>query len=481
MPEDAENTDITEPPRGHHPDRGLLERFMHDDVAAPERRRVVRHLLTGCPLCVAVTRRVWERAGGHAPGPAPAFAPPPQPASYDEAIARARAAGRWREMELATEREAAPGLLARLLAQPWEKRLALVHRDERYQSVALADLLLDRCREHRGGIPLAPNTPNTPESTQRIELAELAAAVAESLDPAASGPAVVRDLLGRAWVETAEARRLAGDLPGAERAARSASPLLANDEESEPVERLALLRLEAAIAADYGRFEEADRLFDRAALACRTAGEPSLQGSVLIERGTLHAASERYGSAIELLREGAALLSPENLPGKPPGKPKDVDMTLLASALHRQAALLWEVGRGEEALAVAGRLRPLYERLGNRAGLLRLRWLRGNIEGDQAALLEAREGLLAEGLGLAAAQISLDLAVLYARQGRAAEIRRLAAEIFPIFRNRDLRRESMAALLVFRRAVETESASLEFLVEVARYLLGSRRTRWGSL
>jgi hypothetical protein len=38
----------------------------------------------------------------------------------------------------------------------------------------------------------------------------------------------------------------------------------------------------------------------------------------------------------------------------------------------------------------------------------------------------------------------------------------------------------MAGLLVFRRAVETESASLEFLIEVAGYLLGSRRTRWGS-
>ncbi|MEA2691907.1 MAG: hypothetical protein QOJ16_1294, partial [Acidobacteriota bacterium] len=381
--------------------------------------------------------------------------------------------GRRREMEVAAEREAAPGLLAKLLEQPWEKRLALVRRNERYQSLALADLLLERCREHRGGSPPAPSTP---ESTERTELAELAAAVAENLDPAACGPAVVRGLLGRAWVETAEARRLAGDLPGAERAARSAAPLLAH-EESEPVERLALLRLEAAIAASHGRFEEADRLFDRAALACRTAGEPHLQGSVLIERGTLHAASERYGSAIELLREGAELLSPEN----PPGNPRDVDMTLLASALHRQAALLWEVGRGGEALAVAGRLCPLYERLGNRAGLLRLRWLLGNIEEDETALLEAREGLLAEGLGLAAAQISLDLAVLYARKGRAAEIHRLAAEIFPIFRNRDLRRESMAALLVFRRAVETESASVEFLVEVARYLLGSHRTRWGSL
>ena len=44
---------------GGHPDRGLLEKFMHDKVDAPERRLVVRHLLTGCPRCVKVTRRCW--------------------------------------------------------------------------------------------------------------------------------------------------------------------------------------------------------------------------------------------------------------------------------------------------------------------------------------------------------------------------------------------------------------------------------------
>jgi tetratricopeptide (TPR) repeat protein len=484
---------------GGHPAPGLLERFMQGDVAAPERRRVVRHLLTGCPRCVAVTRRIWAFGGGGIGGiagiagiadlvgrpPAPAPATPatpdiaPQlPASYEAAIAHALAVSRRREEELAGERLAAPGLLAKLLEQPWEKRLALVRRHERYQSVALADLLLDRCHELRRRPHLPTEAPGTASSSARIELAELAAAVAERLDPEACGPSVVRDLLGRAWVEAGEARRLAGDLPGAERAARSAAPLLAG---GEPAEQLDLLRLEAAIAADHGQFDEADRLLDRAAQACRAAGEPHLQASALVERGTLHAAAERYASAIELLREGAELLEAPGGNDPEEGDDAEADSALLASALHRQAALLFEVGRSGEALEVAGRLHPLYERLGNRAGLLRLRWLLGKIEEDEAALLQAREGLLAEGLGLAGAQISLDLAVLYARKGRSAEIRRLAEEIFPIFRHRDLRRESMAALLVFRRAVETESASLEFLVEVARYLLGSRRTRWGSL
>ncbi len=474
---------------GEHPHPGLLERFMRGDVRGAEKRQVVRHLLAGCPRCVAVTRRIWNFAGGrpllpHSP-PSPILPPlaadaanaepilPATLASYDRALAQALAAGQRREAEMAAERAAAPGLLAKLLQLPWERRLALVRRNERYQTVALADLLLD---PHPTPTPMPTPTPIPSAAALRIERAELAAAIAERLDPADCGPTVVRDLLGRAWVQAGEARRLAGDLPGAERALRSASPLLA---EASPGERLDLLRLQAALAADRGRFDEADRLLDHAALACRSAGELYPAASAVIERGTLHATAGRYESAIELLGEGTDLLATLAAPTVPDNEMQP-DPALLAAALHRRADLLFEVGRGDEARETAVRLAPLYERLGDRTGLLRLGWLRGKIEEDGAALLEVREGLLAAGLGLAAAQVSLDLAVVYARKGRWREIRHLAEEMLPIFRTRDLRSESMAGLLVFRRAVETESASVEFLVEVARYLLGSRRTRWGS-
>jgi tetratricopeptide (TPR) repeat protein len=450
-----------------HPDGGLLDRFMRDDVGAPDRRRVVRHLLTGCPSCVAVTRRIWEIAGRASPANPSETAlstPADRPASYDEAIAHALAAGRRWEEELAAERRAAPGLFAKLLATPAARRLSQVRRSERCRSVGLLDLLLERCRDERRP-PSERPLPGGPESTRRIEIAELTVAVAERLDPAVHGPSVARDLLGRAWVESGQVRLFAGDLPGAERAIRSATPLFAFAD-TEPRERLELLRLEAAVAAEAGRAEEADRLLDRAAATARAAREPHLLGSVLVERGTLQATTGRYGTAIDLLGEAVELLD------------EAADPVLLASALHRRAALLLEVERAAEARGAALRLAPLYERLGNRPGLLRLRWLVGKIDEDEVALLETREGLLAEGLGLAAAQVSLDLAVVYAKKGLAAETRRLAGEIFPIFRNRDLRREAMAALLVFRRAVETGSASLEFLVEVARYLLGSRRALW---
>ena len=44
---------------------------------------------------------------------------------------------------------------------------------------------------------------------------------------------------------------------------------------------------------------------------------------------------------------------------------------------------------------------------------------------------------------------SLDLAALYAAQGRTAEVRRLAEEMLPVFTSRRIHREALAALIVF--------------------------------
>lgn len=57
--------------RDGHPKPDLLVRFLSGEASGAERRAVVRHLLTGCRECLAVTRPVWdftahvlERKGG---------------------------------------------------------------------------------------------------------------------------------------------------------------------------------------------------------------------------------------------------------------------------------------------------------------------------------------------------------------------------------------------------------------------------------
>lgn len=43
-----------------HPGQDCLERFFRRELSRAERRTVVRHLLTGCPTCLQVTRRLWS-------------------------------------------------------------------------------------------------------------------------------------------------------------------------------------------------------------------------------------------------------------------------------------------------------------------------------------------------------------------------------------------------------------------------------------
>lgn len=43
-----------------HPTPDLLLRFLAGDTSRTERRAIVRHLLTGCPECLAVTRPAWR-------------------------------------------------------------------------------------------------------------------------------------------------------------------------------------------------------------------------------------------------------------------------------------------------------------------------------------------------------------------------------------------------------------------------------------
>jgi hypothetical protein len=49
-----------DPDHPYHPNTEILELFMRGELTSPgERRRLVRHLLAGCPRCLAVTRRCW--------------------------------------------------------------------------------------------------------------------------------------------------------------------------------------------------------------------------------------------------------------------------------------------------------------------------------------------------------------------------------------------------------------------------------------
>lgn len=68
------------------------------------------------------------------------------------------------------------------------------------------------------------------------------------------------------------------------------------------------------------------------------------------------------------------------------------------------------------------------------------------------------------------ALISLELATLYAEQGRTADLKVLAEEMLPIFTSLQIHREALAALAYLRQAMEAERATVELITKVAAYL-----------
>jgi hypothetical protein len=65
MPEPCEPREDGTPET--HPGAEELARFVRGELPRPEARLIVRHLLTRCPRCTQVTRRLWE-LGDRAPG-----------------------------------------------------------------------------------------------------------------------------------------------------------------------------------------------------------------------------------------------------------------------------------------------------------------------------------------------------------------------------------------------------------------------------
>ena len=113
---------------------------------------------------------------------------------------------------------------------------------------------------------------------------------------------------------------------------------------------------------------------------------------------------------------------------------------------------------------------------------MRLRWLEGKILRDlgrageaEAAFREVRDELIGLGLGLDAALVSLDLAMILLERGDAGELKRLAAEMIPVFESRDDHQKALAAFLLFHKAAEAEQVTLGLLQEVASSLERTRR------
>jgi tetratricopeptide (TPR) repeat protein len=303
-----------------------------------------------------------------------------------------------------------------------------------------------------------------------LDLSKLSIEITARLDPAAYGESRIHDLGARAWAGLGNAQRIRGHFREAEDSFARSERLLRRGT-GDPLEKANVLLLKASLRGNQQRFREAFRLLDRVLAIGRKCGDPQLCGKALVMRGFFLSVANDPEAAIRHLTEGVRKVDPAT------------DARLLVAAQHNLILVLAESGRYDEAMRLLESARPLYHQVGDQMSLLRLRWLEGKIGIALGQFAEAEEllrgvriELIERELGFDVALLSLDLANIYTRQGRSAEMRRLAEEMLPIFKSRDIHREALAALLVFQKAAEMERVTLGLIREVSSYLKETRAT-----
>lgn len=437
-------TDIAD--TAQHPTREALRCFTAGVSAVAERRAVVRHLLTDCELC----RTRMEAPFGESLGDREA-------AEFRRSLERVRQTVSTEEQRLAEESVASAALLDQALTGDFEARRRRIEGDRRFHTWSLAEGLMQASRE--------VGSSDAHESHVR---ALLAVVVTEQLDGSRYGERRIRDLQARAYTAVGTALRIQSDFRAAEVAFLKAKELL-QEGTRDPMERAWVLLHEASVYGQQGRYDRAFALLDHVGRIARRFEDCHLQGKALLNKALFLSYSGEAEQAITLLYRGIDLLDAESEP-----------RTLLV-AWHNIFLCLSYLGRTEEALERLPHIRALHEELGSPLDLLRLRWVEGRLAAELGEEREAeeifqsvREEFISAGIGYEAAQVSLDLASLWLQQGKTGEIARLAEEMLPIFKSRDVHRGAIAALIVFQKAAEMETVNRQLLGELEEYLRRAR-------
>jgi hypothetical protein len=231
--------------------------------------------------------------------------PRPKPGSggrevlYDQAIEGVLDRFRPRIEAAVREMAGAPLLLAEILGSPPGRREGLARGGERFRSLALCRLLLDRSHEE---------SLENPGEGER--LAALALAITESLDPARYGDRVLADARARAWVAIADARRAAGDLWGSERSFRTAEEQLRQGLR-DCLERAQLLQCKGSLRRAQRRFPEAARLLRRSISISLCTEQARGAALAILELARVEKDRGEPDRAVWLLDRAAGLVDPD--------------------------------------------------------------------------------------------------------------------------------------------------------------------------
>lgn len=423
----------------HHPPRTWLTGFLLGRLAERPARSVVLHLIHGCNQCREKMASLVETLFR----PGRVGESPELEHQYEAAVTRAYARTLSLKRQRDQERQEADFKIARLLCGPPPLEGTV------FWTWGLCEVLLERSWSLRHDDPGGMH-----------RLAALACEAADHLDPTVYGGKETLNLRARAWGEYANACRVTDDLPMAEWAMSRALELLNNGSDA-PLLRARLAELTAGLLSHQRRFPASFQSLDLARALYEKHGDPYDAARVLVQRGIYTGRSGDPEMGIRLLAQ--ALLDID----------RDRDPKLVFIILHNMLLFRAENGEYREANIQLFEMRPLYAHYAGTVDMDKLRYIEGRIaaglgelERAERSFLYVREEFQRRGQVYHAAVFSLDLAAVWLRQGRTAEVKHLVREMLETFRAEYVARESIAALLMLREALEQDRATLDLLAIV---------------
>ncbi len=427
-------------PRTLHLTRLEMERFRANRSGTEERQHTFAHLLSGCDRCCGVARDVFF----------------PSDIDYSPMFERLETVFAQAEMGMRAERRRGEEVWKLLEPLDATQRLLLVRNDPRFLVWGLYVRVLNEAREAIRR-----------DATEAVGLASLGWMIAQRLDPAIYGDVHVRDFQGAATSLLANAKRLNGDLRGAEEDLDRAEELL-NLGTGDILERAFLLSVRASLKTDLGCFEEAATLLRRAAACARQMNDRPLEGKYLIA----------WSSSIGWQNpERGLVLAKRGLSRLPPGLEPHLEL----GAAHLQSMWLNEMGRTADAREVLEANRPRYEAFPDpltQGRLLRLDGLLCRDEGRYGESERCFRALMKldeqHGFDFDLALTALDLAEVLSLKGRVAEATEILGALYPLLEGWRLNAEILRSWLILQEALKRDAVRDQMFRELSMTL----RRKW---
>jgi tetratricopeptide (TPR) repeat protein len=429
-----------------------IEAFLAGRSSQEDRDHLLKHLLTRCEWCLRLFKNMavplmedepWTQAEEVSED------------AYDAPLSRAAAGARrfesrWRKESKRLARARALVDQAGGLGEGFPLRQAQSLHGWPLCEALLSKSFDERYRDPKKMLRLAYDAARVAEHTP-----------AEKYEPS---PGFVMDLRARAFAELGNARRINEQFSEAAHDFSRARGFL-EDGTGDFLLEARVLDLEASLLSDQGRFEDAISLLDKVHELYQEVGDMHLAGRALISKGFNFRHAGRLGEAIGLLEQGLRLIEPDRDPELPViGQMSLLDALVDAGDFGRANRMLLANGL-REAFATE----PL--------NLLKLRWVEGKVHAGlgrfkraESIYCSVREELLRLERHYYAAMLGLDLAALWLRQGRVAEVQMLAEEMYETFELLEVHQAAQHALYFVREACRRQRLTVPMIQRVRSFM-----------